>query len=98
MNKEEFINVTNEKILELSNYIHNSDFSATEKSNRRFELAMSLFMASIAMNTEEIAKRELAHRLLILISVAEETIETNFHGTEPKGCKIRKMNEYKEKR
>lgn len=98
MNKEELIEVTNEKILEISNCIHNADISATEKANRRFELAMSLFMSSIAMNTEEISKRELAHRVLTLVSAAEETIETNFHGGEPNGCKIRIMQEYDEKR
>lgn len=95
-NIEEVIKVTDEKILEISNYIHNADISATEKAKRRLELSCTLFVASIAMNSEEIAKENLAYHLLLLMNAAKETIETNFHGGEPNGFKITKMKEYKE--
>lgn len=34
-NIEEVIKVTDEKILEISNYIHNADISATEKGKKK---------------------------------------------------------------
>lgn len=96
-NLEEVRKVTDEKILEISNYIHNADISATEKAHRRLELSISLFMGSIAMNSEEMAKRNLAHHLLILIRTAEETIDLHFNGIKPKYSKATKINEYMEK-
>lgn len=98
MDIEEVRKVTDEKILEISNYIHNADISATEKARRRLELSISLFMASIAMNSEKMAKRYLAHHLLILINAAEETIDLHFNDTKPKHCKPTKINEYMEKK
>lgn len=83
MNKvEEVRKTTNDMVIEISNYIHNADISAKEKAERRFELAISLFISFIAMNTEEITKRKLARHLLILIRATRGMMEFNFYGED----------------
>lgn len=95
---EEFRDVTNDKLIELSDYIHEADITATEKMKRRLELSMSLFVSSLAMNTEETAKRDLVHHMYLLLKTAEETIEMRFHDGEPGTCKITKAKEYREEK
>lgn len=97
MNKVEKVRkVTNDAIIDISNYIHNADISATEKMKRRLELSMSLFVSSIAMNTEETAKRDLVHHMYLLLKTAEETIDMRFHNETPETCTITQAKEYKE--
>jgi hypothetical protein len=98
MNIEEFRNVTNDKLIELSDYIHEADITASEKMKRRLELSMSLFVSSIAMNTEATAKRDLVHHMYLLLKTTEETIEMRFHDETPGTCKITKAKEYREDR
>ncbi len=99
MNKlDEVRKVTDEMVLEISNYIHNADISGKEKAIRRLELAATLFMGSIPMNSEEIAKDSASRNLFLLIKMCKDTINTEFHGGETDLCTVTKMNEYEEKR
>jgi hypothetical protein len=99
MNKlDEVRKVTDEMVLEISNYIHNADISGKEKETRRLELAATLFMGSIPMNSEEIANDITARNLFLLIHMCKDTINTEFHAGETDLCKVTKINEYEEKR
>lgn len=53
---EEFRTVSKDKLIEVTDYIHSVDISPTEKKKRTLELAITLFMSSIVINMEEIAK------------------------------------------
>lgn len=96
-NIEEVRKVTDEKVLEISNYIHNADISATKKATRRVELAATFLMGSIPMNSEEIAKDILAQNIFLLINLCKETINKEFHNGKSELCEITKMNEYEER-
>ena len=99
MNKlDEVRKVTDEMVLEISNYIHHADISGSEKNIRRLELAATLFMGSIPMNSEEIAQDYAARNLFLLIKMCKDTINIEFHGGETDLCTVTKMNEYEEKR
>jgi hypothetical protein len=98
MDIEEFRKITDDKLIELSDYIHKADITATEKMKRRLELSTSLFVSSLAMNTEATAKRDLVHHIFLLLKSAEETIDMRFHNGTPGTCKITKAKEYKEER
>jgi hypothetical protein len=98
MNKlDEVRKVTDEMALEISNYIHNADISGKEKATRRLELAATLFMGSVPMNSEEIAKDILSRNLFLLANMCKDTINTEFHAGETNLCTVTKMNEYEEK-
>lgn len=97
-NIEEVRKVTNKMVLDISNYIHNADISGKEKATRRLELAATLFMGSVPMNSEEIAKDIAIRNLFLLIHMCKDTINTEFHGGETDLCTVTKLNEYEEKR
>lgn len=53
---EEFREITDSKLMELTDYIHNADISYIERKKRTLELAITLFMTSINMNSEKMQK------------------------------------------
>lgn len=86
INIEEFREITDSKLMELTDYIHNADISYLERKKRTLELAITIFMTSINMNSEKDAKNDVLYHISLLMKAADDTIKLQFHGKKPESC------------
>ncbi len=77
---EEFREITDNKLMEVTDYIHNADISYMEKKKRTLELAITLFMTSVSMNSEKDAKQDILYHVALLMKAADDTVKLQFHG------------------
>lgn len=92
MKIEEFREITDSKLMELTDYIHNADISYIERKKRTLELAITLFMTSINMNSEKDAKHDVLYHSCLLLKAADDTIKLQFHGKKPEFCESIKFD------